>query len=355
MTDPTHSDDEAISSYLDGEATLDEVARIEADPELLAEAQELGAVAELLSTPLEPLAQHDVDRLIDNALDQSSTSSRVTDLAAVRAIRTFNPQRLAAVAAALLILAGAVGALIAFNSEGDDDMYASTTADSAEMADDSFADDGGMAFDSDMADDEEMTDEYFAEDGDAMAQAMPESDVMADTPDSGDDMTDEEYDEPTDAPGDTSDAEELADWARRDESDQNEETESSFGDDTAEATTTTYHILDFEIADSYPTFDELIDQATNRWQELIAAGATPYPDAVIEPGIAAQALAELPCGQIYIDTFDRHGWGDIINVSATTVAGEPVTVVVQTSVDTAELLIAAEPTCTVTLLATLTP
>ncbi len=347
MTDPTHSDDEAISSYLDGEATLDEVARIEADPELLAEAQELGAVAEMLSTPVESLAQHDVDRLIDNALDQSSTSSRVTDLAAVRAIRTFTPQRLAAIAAALMILAGAVGALIVFNSESDDDMYASTTADSAEMADDSFADDGGMAFDSDMAE------ESFADDGDAMtAEAMPESDEGDDMADDG---PDEEYDEPTDAPGDTSDAEELADWARRDESDQSEETESSFGDDTAEATTTTYHILDFEIADSYPTFDELIDQATNRWQELIAAGATPYPDAVIEPGIAAQALAELPCGQIYIDTFDRHGWGDIINVSATTVAGEPVTVVVQTSVDTAELLIAAEPTCTVTLLATLTP
>lgn len=330
MTDPTHPDDEAISSYLDGEAALDEVARIEADPALLAEAQELGAVVELLSTPVEPLPDADVDRLIDMALDQNSTTSGITDLAAARARHTFTPQRPAAIAAALLILAGAVGALIAFNSNGDEVMSASTIADSA----------------ADMAAD--MADDSFADTPD-MAQAMPEINVMAD------EGSDEEYDEPTDAPGDTSDSEESADWAQRGELDQNGETESILGDDTAEATTTTYHLLDIEIADSYPTFDEFIAQTRRGWQELIAAGATTDPDAVIEPGIAEQALAELPCGQTYIDTFDRVGWDDMIDVSATIVAGTPVTVVVQTSVDTVELLAAAEPDCDVTLLATLTP
>ena len=349
MTEQTHPEDEAASSYLDGEATLDEVARIEADPELLAAARELQAVADLLSTPVAPLPPDAVDRLIANALDQSRSDGRITDLGTVRTLRRFNYQRLAAVAATLVILAGAVGALIVFNSNSDEDMLAvnlESAADDQATVDDAFADDGGMAFDNNTSA------ESIAEDGDDMAQAMPESDVTAATPSSGDDTADEEYDEPTDAPGDTSDGEESADWAQRNESDHGEETESGFGDDTAAATTTTYHPLDFEIADSYETFDELVDQASNRWQELIAAGATPYPDTAIEPGTAAQPLAELPCGQNYINTFDRHGWGDIIDVSATTVAGSPVTVVL---LDTAELLVAAEPDCTVELLATLTP
>lgn len=347
MTDPTHPNDEAVSSYLDGEATLDEVARIEADPELLARAQELGAVTELMSTPVEPLPQHDVDRLIDNALDQGAGSSRTTDLAAVRAKRRFNPRRLATVAAALIILAGAVGALIVFNSDGGEDTFASSTDDSS-TADSAFAEDSD-----DTASNSDAALESDTADSDT---GMAESDVMSDE---GEGMVDEgpaeEYAGPDAAPGDMSDAEESADRTRRDESDRNGDTESGFGDAAAEATTTPPHIPGFEIADSYPTFSELIDQATDRWKELTAAGATHDPDAVIEPGTAEQALAELPCGQTYIDAFDRSGWGDIINVSTTTVAGAPVTVVVQTSVDDAELLVAAEPACTVTLLATLTP
>ena len=204
-----------------------------------------------------------------------------------------------------------------------------------------------MAFNSDTALDSDNADS---------GAGMPESDTMSDE---GEDMVDEgpaeEYAEPGAAPGDMSDAEESADRARRDESDRNDDTESSFGDATAEATTTPPHILDFEIADSYPTFSELIDQATDRWKELTAAGAARDPDAVIDPGIAEQALAELPCGQTYIDAFDRFGWGDMIDLSATTVAGATVTVVVQTSGGDAELLVAGEPDCVVTQLATLTP
>ena len=156
MSDPTPSDDELISSYIDGEATLDEVARIQADPELLARVQEFEAAKDLLSSPVPPLPESDVDRLIDNALWQSTTSDRITDLSAVRAMRRFNPQRLTTIAATLVLLAGVVGALIALNNSGaGDEMSAETSADSAATADDYVGDDGDDMADSvdDMADD----------------------------------------------------------------------------------------------------------------------------------------------------------------------------------------------------------
>lgn len=340
MTDPTHSDDEAISSYLDGEATFDEVARIEADPELLAQVQELGAVAELLSTPVAPLPQPDVDRLIDNALDQSSTSRRITDLGAVRAGR-FNPQRLAAVAAALVILGGAVGALVVFNADGDETMSAETFAERNDMADDSVvesdesaddysADDSAQAFDVDMDD---------------MATAGEETPEFDDMADDGEDMADDEgTGEFVDGQADTPAADDSAD--------------SADTPDTADSADSTR--FDLGIADSYRTLDDLIAQTGSRWQELVATAAVPAVDdndeQEGEQRIAEQALAELPCGQIYISTFDQSAGGDLIAVGATVVAGTPVTVVViRTSVDTAELLTAAEPDCTFSLRATLNP
>ena len=326
MSDPTPSDDELISSYIDGEATLDEVARIQADPELLARVQEFEAAKDLLSSPVPPLPESDVDRLIDNALWQSTTSDRITDLSAVRAMRTFSPQRLATIAATLVLLAGVVGALIALNSDSGDEI-ASTSADSSEMADDYVGDDGDDSAMAESGDD-------MAESPEEMADAMPESDMA-------------ESDE--------------SDMAEPDDSGQ------SVADDQTAATTTvatvdsrrSYRLLTLEIAESYETLDELIVHTTNQWRELVDAGATLVPQVIEEQGIAEQALADAPCGQrlhAYIDTLDHIAGSGGISVGETTIAGAPLTVVVvELSIDTAVLLTAGEPDCAINNLARFSP
>ncbi|MBV9953592.1 MAG: zf-HC2 domain-containing protein [Acidimicrobiia bacterium] len=59
MTDqpPTDQDLELASAYLDGEATPDERARVEADPQLLARVDELRAVAGAVGTGFTPLTE----------------------------------------------------------------------------------------------------------------------------------------------------------------------------------------------------------------------------------------------------------------------------------------------------------
>ena len=351
MSDPTPSDDELISSYIDGEATLDEVARIQADPELLARVQEFEAAAELLSSPVPPLPQSDVDRLIDSALWQSTTSDRITDLSAVRAMRSFNPQRLATIAATLVLLAGVVGALIALNNSGAGDEIASTSADSSEMADDYVGDDGDdiAEDDSDMADsvDDMADDGDMAESGDDMADSMPESD-MADY--DGEDM-----------------AEDDSDMAELNDSGQ------SVADDPTASTSTaaaadprrTYSLLNIEIAESYESLDELILHTADQWHELITTDFTEPTVPQDEEGyeLSEQASAAAPCGQSLL-TF-MHAIPDIdgvdtLRISETTINGIPITIAVLVltgdhSPDTAALLTAGEPTCTVEQLATLSP
>ena len=339
MSDPTPSDDELISSYIDGEATLDEVARIQADPELRARIQEFEAAKDLLSSPVPPLPESDVDRLIDNALWQSTTSDRITDLSAVRAMRRFSPQRLATIAATLVLLAGVVGALIALNSDSGDEI-ASTSADSFEMADDYVGDDGD-----DMAED----DSDMADSGDDMAEAMPESDMAEAMPES--DMAEDDSDM----------AESGDDMAEPNDSGQ------SVADDPTASTSTvaavdlrrSYRLLTLEIAESYETLDELIVQTTSQWRELVDAGATLVPQVIEEQGITEQSLADVPCGQrlhASIDTLDHSAGSGGISVGETTIAGAPLTVVVvELSIDTAVLLTAGEPDCAVNNLATLSP
>ena len=353
MSDPTPPDDELISSYIDGEATLDEVARIQADPELRARIQEFEAAKDLLSTPVTPLPEADVDRLIDNALWQSTTSDRITDLSAVRAMRTFSPQRLATIAATLVLLAGVVGALIALNPDSRDDMTAST-ADSAEMADDyarddgdDMADDGDMVFDADMPADSDMADE-----GDDMAEAMPESAAMADD---GDDMADEYFEDEGD------------DMATSDDSEQSvteEQTES-----TTTATTVDppriHTLLNIETAESYESLGQLIDHTADRWRELVATDFAGFIVTEDEEGYESieQALADTACGQSLLTHI--YAMPDIdgaytLRISETTITGIPISIAIlpltgDHPTDTAALLTASEPTCTVEHLTTLAP
>ena len=51
----TNDFDDLLSAYIDGQATPEEVARVEADPELRAQAESLRALSDQLSAGITPL------------------------------------------------------------------------------------------------------------------------------------------------------------------------------------------------------------------------------------------------------------------------------------------------------------
>ncbi len=68
MTEPDPTTDELVSAYLDGEATPEEVARVEADPVLVARTGQLAAVASAVGAPV-ALDTFNRRRMLDAALD----------------------------------------------------------------------------------------------------------------------------------------------------------------------------------------------------------------------------------------------------------------------------------------------
>ncbi|MFT7600645.1 MAG: hypothetical protein ACI8TP_003589 [Acidimicrobiales bacterium] len=147
--------DELASAYVDGEATSEEVARIEADPELMALVAELQAVS-LSSSPLpEPDSTLRMDH-IANALatfDQQQTVLSKAELpttpvaSIARARRRRTPPAWMLNAAAVLVVVGGIGlAVQQLPSDTESDAF-SADAGSAEQADDASA---GEAFASNM-------------------------------------------------------------------------------------------------------------------------------------------------------------------------------------------------------------
>lgn len=159
MTDFFASDDELLSSFIDGDLTGDERTRLETrlttDPALQSRLDQLRAAAELVSTPVDAITSEQGDSLIAAALAASATTPAVTDLAAARSSRL--PRwgvRVASAAAGVLLLAIAVPALVD-RGDSDDDSFAgageSQLADdetSADAAGDDAADDDGGSLDS---------------------------------------------------------------------------------------------------------------------------------------------------------------------------------------------------------------
>lgn len=84
MTDVFPTDDEMISSYLDGEATPAEIARIEASPQLVARASDLRAAIAFAAAPVDSLDVDIVDNMLAAALDAGELPDNVTDLATAR-------------------------------------------------------------------------------------------------------------------------------------------------------------------------------------------------------------------------------------------------------------------------------
>jgi hypothetical protein len=160
MTDHPLSDDELLSSHLDGELSDDARSRLDdrlaTDAALRDRLTALEGARELSATPVAPLAALDADRLVSAALAASTaagtSAGNVTDLAAASTRGRAWPARAATVAAGVLLLALAVPALRAIDTSDDDDAgdasADTTTDDGGADGDDSAGDMGDMALES---------------------------------------------------------------------------------------------------------------------------------------------------------------------------------------------------------------
>jgi hypothetical protein len=151
---PDESDtlDELASAYLDGEATPDEVARVESDPELLARVASLRAVGEAVGEPIAPPPEA-ADAAVARALaigDEVFGPASVVDLGGQRRRRDQRRTGLwvASAAAVIMLLAVGIPLLNQLSSSSSTDTAARTgEANEAESAEQPMAaeEDSGAA------------------------------------------------------------------------------------------------------------------------------------------------------------------------------------------------------------------
>ncbi|HEX2384723.1 MAG TPA: hypothetical protein VHI95_18915 [Acidimicrobiales bacterium] len=134
MTD--FSDDEVVSAVLDGEATDEEVARVDADAALSARLAELRSARDAIAEPVQLPSARQRDAAITTAMaemaavgSEPATTRQVVDLRQRRHRRAL---RVASIAAAVLILVAMVGAIAALS--GRDNRQASNAAGQASSA-----------------------------------------------------------------------------------------------------------------------------------------------------------------------------------------------------------------------------
>ncbi|MEY2423312.1 MAG: hypothetical protein QOI95_3379 [Acidimicrobiaceae bacterium] len=116
MSDFSPDPDELASAYLDDDASVDERARVEADPALLARVEELRTVRDALRDPVTPPSTVERDAAIHAAL----AVSNVVHLDAARRQRRL---RVASIAAAIVLVLGAAGVLIRSASNQNQDKF----------------------------------------------------------------------------------------------------------------------------------------------------------------------------------------------------------------------------------------
>lgn len=145
-TEPS-TDDELLSAYLDDEATLEEIARIEIEPDLQQRLVVLRAAKELVAVPVAPLEAGDADLLVGNALATGDPPAGTADLTKARARRQSRNRIALGVAAGVLLVAVAVPLLRAINTGGSIETAEISTGDaptSDDAADDTAADETGI-------------------------------------------------------------------------------------------------------------------------------------------------------------------------------------------------------------------
>jgi len=111
-------DDEIVSAVLDGEATDEEVARVDADAALTARLGELRAARDAIAAPVSLPSPADRDAAVAAAMTES-VSAKVRPVVDMRDRRRRRALRVASIAAALLIVVGIASAIAALSSRDD--------------------------------------------------------------------------------------------------------------------------------------------------------------------------------------------------------------------------------------------
>ena len=167
--------DELATAYLDGEATPEEAALVESDPQLQELVEEFRAVRDLIAAPVEPPSDEVRDQMIAQALDHRAPVVSLEK--ARRRLRAVPPQARVILAAAAVVAAIAVAGVTLFDqaARDDDEMMASESESAPAMAD-APADAEEMALPapapepmSDEAPAEAPAEEMMAEEAEAMA------------------------------------------------------------------------------------------------------------------------------------------------------------------------------------------
>lgn len=123
--------DELASAYLDGEATAEEAALVESDPNLQARVEELRIVRELVAAPVEVPSDEVRDQMIAQALDHRAPV--VSLERARRRLRAVPPQvRVVLAAAAVVVAIAVVGVTLFDRASRDGDRFADDMATSAD-------------------------------------------------------------------------------------------------------------------------------------------------------------------------------------------------------------------------------
>src|SRR5262245_53015203 len=154
MTEPFRPADELVSAVLDGEATPDERARVEADPVLRARLEELQAASALVASPVEPQDELGRERAIRLALAEHRRPDAVAASLQRAHRRTTRGNWLTAAAVIALLVAS--GFLLSRLGVNGDDAGDSTAArveggdesgggGEAEMSEESATDDTASA------------------------------------------------------------------------------------------------------------------------------------------------------------------------------------------------------------------
>jgi negative regulator of sigma E activity len=149
MTDPTpHPDDELVSAYLDGEASAEEIARVDADPALRTRLAAFRQVRAAVGAAVEAPAAADRERAVARALE-AGVRRPVADLddarARARARRRTRWVPVASVAAAVLLLLAAVPLLSRLGDDSSDDLAATAAATTTAGASDASAEEDNEA------------------------------------------------------------------------------------------------------------------------------------------------------------------------------------------------------------------
>lgn len=336
MPDLPISDDELLSSALDGELSASDQAalteRLAVEPALAERYALLSQAEALAATPVTPLSSTDRDRLIDAALAASATEGNITDLAAAGARRSAWRRRGITIAAAAAALVLAVPAGIAINNASDDD-YDTALSSAADTSADEPADDSDAGDGNDSAASEERA-------FDTAADQMPTDDAPAES-----DMS-PAYDIPATS------VEEIAAATGGDE--------DGFALDLDQ--NGLLQLSDFEgldgLALGYSSSTELNSEVAFRWSGYVENAVENEPNDIsevpqgrlaVETALFAANLGGCPDVLLSLDALDYEGTVTGVSFADAILQGEAVTVVVvQVEDGTAWLVLIDQNSCEIT-------